>query len=75
MSAGMKLVIKSGAGKRKGMVISMFLKTYKRGERIRSKVSSVEDPTSETVFLEGRSKPLLMVLFVRFVKFAVAERK
>jgi len=75
MSAGMKLVIKSGAGKRKWIVISMVLKTYKREQRLRSKASSVEDSTSETVFLEGRSKPLFIALFVRFLKFAVAERK
>jgi hypothetical protein len=71
----MKLVIKSGAGKWKGIVISMVLKTYKRKQRARSKASCVEDPTSETVFLGGRSKPLFIALFVRFVKFAVAERQ
>ena len=75
MSAGMKLVIKSVAGKWKAIVISMVLKTYKREERTRYKASSVEDTTSETVFLGGRSKPLFIALFVRFLKFAVAERK
>jgi len=71
----MKFVKKSGVGKWKGIVISMVLKTYKREQRIRSKASSVEDPTSETVFLGGRSKPLFIALFVRFVTVAVAERK
>jgi hypothetical protein len=68
-------VIKSGAGKWKVIVISMVLKMYKREERIRPKASSVEDPTSESVFLGGRSKPLFIALFGRFVKFAEAERK
>jgi len=71
----MKLVIRSGAGKWKGIVISMALKTYKREQSIRSKPSSVEDPTSETVSLGGRSKPLFIALFVRFLTVAVAERK
>jgi hypothetical protein len=75
MSAGIKLVIKKGAGKYKETVISMVLKKYKREERIHSKASFVEDPTSQTVFLGDRSKPMFIALFVRFVKFAVAERK
>jgi len=75
MSAGMTFVIKSGAGKWKRIVISMVLKTYKREQGIRSKASSVEDPTYETVFLGGPSKPLFIALFVRFVTVAVAERK
>ena len=74
MSAEMKLVTKSGAGKWNGILISMVLKTYKREQMILSKASSVEYPTPETVFLGGRSKPLF-IAFARFVKFAVAERK
>jgi hypothetical protein len=68
-------VIKSGTGKRKVIVISVVLKMYKREERVRSKASSVEDPTSESVFLGVRSKLLFIALFLRFVKFAEAERK